>query len=64
MTIRMKATPLGSAIPALDSKDPSIEEDFEIALRHLQKVARRLAATDPRRETPLDQEIPTRKIKR
>jgi hypothetical protein len=66
MTIRMRATPLGSAVPTLANKDPSVETatDFEIALRHLQQVAQRLRAADERRETASDQENPVRKIKR
>jgi hypothetical protein len=66
MTIRMRATPLGSAIPTSADKDLSVETaaDFEIALRHLQQVDRRLRATAPRRETAPDQEIRIRSINR
>jgi hypothetical protein len=66
MTIRMRAAPLGSAIPTSADKDPSVETatDFEIAIRHLQQVARRLRAAGGRRETASDQEIPVRNIKR
>jgi hypothetical protein len=66
MTMKMKATPLGSSVPTLADEDPSVDTaaDFEIALRHLQKVARRLRAAGMRRETASDQEIPIRNIKR
>jgi hypothetical protein len=59
MTTKMRATPLGSAMPTLVDQDPNVEAatDFEIALRHLEKVARRLKRTVPRRETASDQEV-------
>jgi len=42
MTMRMRPTPLGSAVPMLAGQDPDVEidTDFEIALRHLKPPLR------------------------
>jgi hypothetical protein len=42
--MKIKATPIGSAIPTLSERDPKVETDtdFEIALSHLRQAAGRL----------------------
>ena len=66
MTMRMRATPLGSAVPMLVGQDPDVEidDDFEIALRHLKQAAHRLKSTGLQHGIASDQEIPVRHIKR
>lgn len=67
MTIRMRAAPLGSAIPTpVGQNDPDVEidTDFKIALRHLRQVARRLTSVGLQQGPALDQETPIRPIKR
>ena len=64
MTMRMKATPLGSAVPMPAGQDPDVEtdSDLDIALRHLNKAAHRLKSAGLQRGT--SSEIPIHRIKR
>jgi hypothetical protein len=66
MTMKMRSTPLGSAVPRLAGQDPNVEidTDFEIALRHLKQAANRLKSAALQHGTASDQEIPIRHIKR
>lgn len=50
--MKMKTTPIASAIPTLADQDPKVETStvFEIALSHLKKAARRMRAADLQRE--------------